>query len=509
MLGNRSKNAKRNIVSGLINKVLTIMLPFLIRTILIRELGAEYLGLSGLFTAILQVLNMSELGFSSAIVFSLYKPMAEDNKDEICSLLAFYRFVYKFVGCVILLLGLCILPFLKFFINGSYPNDINIYVLYIIYLANTVVSYFCFAYKNALFTAGQRQDVISSVDSILVFTRYGIQIIALLLTRNYYVYIIWNLIFTLINNFVIAGLARKFYPNYICKGKLSTSQKNKVKKQIGGLAIGKLSQVTRNSFDSVVLSMFCGLLDVAIYSNYFYIYTAISGFLSVVIQALTAGVGNSMTTEVAEKNYYDFKRFNVVFNMIFGVCTVCLFCLYQPFMRLWVGNELTAHNIVMYLFCIYFYISQMGQIRGMYATASGLWWEFRFISIAEMFFNLLLNFLLGYLWGMPGILTATIVSVTVFSLIPVTKITLKKCFSRSGFEYWRDAISFILITILGAFFVNKIVNIIQGETFTIFILKGGITLVLAVMIFISFVLLVKPYRIYLISVMNNVVGRNK
>ena len=267
-MANRSVRTKKNILSGFINKLITLFLPFLIRTIIIKKLGTEYLGLSSLFTSILQVLNMAELGFSSAIVFSLYKPMAEKNTAEICALLHYYKNIYKVVGIVISVVGCILIPFLPNLINGSYPSDIDLYVLYIIFLANTSVSYFAFAYKSVLLTADQHQNIISNIDTILCILRYGIQIAMLIIISNYYAYIIWNLIFTVANNIIVAVITNNKYPEYICKGEISKDKKNEITKQIKGLAIGKVSLVARNSLDSIVLSMFCGLVDVAIYSNY-------------------------------------------------------------------------------------------------------------------------------------------------------------------------------------------------------------------------------------------------
>ena len=112
----RTKNAKRNIAFGIINKIVTLFLPFIIRMVMIREIGAEYLGLSSLFSSILQVLNITEFGFSSAVVYSMYKPIADDDNETLCAILNFYRKIYFVIGLIITVLGLIILPFLKFFI---------------------------------------------------------------------------------------------------------------------------------------------------------------------------------------------------------------------------------------------------------------------------------------------------------------------------------------------------------------------------------------------------------
>lgn len=157
----RTQNTIRNFSSGLIKQILNIILPFIIRTIVIYYLGAEYQGLSGLFTSILQMLSLAELGFSTAVVFALYKPISEKNTDLICALVNYLNKVYKIVGIVVLGVGLALLPFLGQLITGYVPENINIYILYLIYLFNTVISYWLFAYKSALLTAMQREDIVS------------------------------------------------------------------------------------------------------------------------------------------------------------------------------------------------------------------------------------------------------------------------------------------------------------------------------------------------------------
>lgn len=448
----RTKNAKRNILTGLLSKIISLFLPFLVRTVILWKLSSEYLGLSELFSSILQVLNMSELGISSCIIFSLYKPLAEDDTDQVCALMAFYRRVYHIIGLVILVVGFFLLPFLQKFVKDDITVDINIYVLYLLFLGNTVISYFAFAYKSVLLTASQNQSVISNIESILSIVKCILQIIVLFLFSDFYLYIVCNIVYTIFYNIVIAKVTTKRFPEYICKGVISGEKKKEMFKQIGGLAIGKLNLTSRNSFDNIVLSMFCGLVPVAIYSNYFYIYSAVGGFISIIVMSISAGIGNTVITKTKEELYKDFEKFNFMMNWILGFCCVCLFCLYQPFMKIWVGEELIASTLTMSLICVYFFIGNCGQIRSMYSGAMGIWWEFKIPSIIEMFLNLLLNFVLGYFWGMNGIILATIITITICSLIWNSKISFKKCFGKSSINFLLTMLSiFLIIAIVGCF----------------------------------------------------------
>lgn len=412
---NRTANSLRNSVSGMINKWITLLLPFFIRTVIINILGAEYLGLSSLFTSILQVLNLSELGFSSAVVSSMYKPIAENDSDTICALMNLYKKVYRIIGCVILIAGLLVMPFLPKLIKGSWPSDINIYLLYIIYLFNTAISYFLFAYKTCLLTAHQRNDISNNVGTCVSIAQYTVQIVLLLVFKNYYLYILVHPVMVIVTNLVNAHYASKLFPKYVCRGELSQVQSEDIKKKVAGLLISKIGIVSRNSMDSIFLSAFFGLTTVAMYGNYYYIMGSVQGFLGVLIISIQAGIGNSVASETVEKNYHDIKKFLFMYMWLAGWCTVCLFCLYQPFMYIWVGEKLTFPFSVMVLFCMYFYTLCQGDVCGAYSNAVGYWWKVKQKYIVETVLNLVLNFTLVILWGVHGIIVATMLSILIVS----------------------------------------------------------------------------------------------
>lgn len=180
----RSKNATRNIITGLFNKLISIVFPFIIRTFIIKKLGMEYSGLDNLFTSILQVLNLSELGFSSAVVYCMYKPLADNNVEEVNALYGFVKHAYTIVGFLVLGIGIILLPFLHLFISGDIPRDINIYMLYLIYLLNTVGSYFLFAYKNVLLYANQRIDITNRIYTFSRMVMYIVQLVLCIFQIN-------------------------------------------------------------------------------------------------------------------------------------------------------------------------------------------------------------------------------------------------------------------------------------------------------------------------------------
>lgn len=463
--GSRTLNTVRNMGVGMVSKVISIILPFIIRTILIYKLGADYVGLGSLFSSILQVLSVTELGFSSAITFCLYKPVAERQINEIQEWLTLYRHVYHVVGTVIGVVGICILPFLRYLIKGSYPSDINLYLLYLIYLSNTVISYFAFSYKNVVLIVNQRRDILGRIDITLSIIRSLVQICALQIVTNYYWYVLWFPVFTLVSNLTVNAVSNKVYPEYTAKrGEYNRSKLLEISNQIKGVAVGRISLVTRDSFDSLILSGLCGLTVVTIYSNYFYIISSISSILGVLLMSASASIGNSWVTETLKKNIEDHNRFDFYYMWISGWCTVCLICLFQPFMKIWVGEELMLPFPVMLLFCGCFYVDRLSQVRALYSEAAGLWWNFRYVTIVGAIANVALNFLLGYIWGITGILIATITTTFAVSFISISLITYKRAFKVSAARYYISNLLYALVTAIvgvGVYYICQMLDL-QG-----------------------------------------------
>ena len=448
----RKKNAVRNMFTGVSLKLITIFFPFVIRTMIIKTIGIEYLGLNSLFTSILQILSLSELGFGSAIVFSLYKPLAEDNEALVNAILNYYRKIYFIIGVIICVVGLCLLPFLDVFISGSVPVNVNLYILYLMYLFNTCISYFFFAYKQAIILAQQRNDIDNNIATICATLKYILQILFLFLFKNYYLYVILIPIFTLVENLVRSRYIDKKFPQYKCEGVLTSEEKKELFKKVFGLLLNKLSQACRNSFDSIILSAFLGLEMLAIYQNYYYIITALLSFISILVISVSGGIGNSIAVETVEKNYSDFKKYYFIYNWLSGWCACCLLCMFQPFVTLWVGKEYTLPIQVVFLICVYFYVLCIGNVTYTYREAAGLWWQDKYRPLVESLFNLIFNFILVLKFGVSGVVLSTILSMLLVNIPWASYILYKHYFKKSCKEYLKKIfVNIILMCIISIF----------------------------------------------------------
>lgn len=407
----RTKNATKNIIFGIILKAYQAFVPFLMRTAMIHFMGVQYLGLNSLFVSVLQVLNLAELGVGSAMVYCMYKPIAEDDTVTICALMKLYRTYYRIIGLVIAVVGILLTPFLPKLISGNVPAGINLYILYYMNLGATVLSYWLYAYKNSILQAHQRIDIVSKIALITSTFQYVVQLCILFFFHNYYAYVVVMLATQAVSNIATAVVADKLYPAFKPKGQVAAEEVRKINRRIRDLFTSKIGSVIYDSSDTIVISSFLGLTALAIFQNYFYIIKTLMGFISVIFSACIAGIGNSIVVETKEKNFNDLNTFTFIICWISGFCSVCLLCLYQPFMELWVGKKYMLDFPAVICFATYFFVRQLSNLLNVYKDASGMWHEDRFRPLAAALTNLVLNIILVQFVGVYGVVIATVLAI--------------------------------------------------------------------------------------------------
>ena len=430
----RTKNMGKGIVWGTAYRLLAILLPFVTRTIIIYYLGVEYTGLGSLFNSILQVLSLAELGIGHALVFGMYKPVAEGNVTKINAYMALYKKCYGIIGTIVLAIGILLLPFLPRLVSGDLPDGINLYLLYVIYLGNTVVSYFMFAYKKSILIADQHTDITNIVSMICMVGLQGMQIIVLLLFRSYYMYVIAIPVFTIVDNLVTNYIVIKKYPEIVCEGTLEEQEIKSVKNIVGGMIFQKIGSTVLMSVDTIVISAFLGLRLLGIYNNYYYIISALFGFFSIIVSSAVPSIGNSIQKKSINENYDLFNMFTFGYVWLSIFCTTCLLVLYQPFMLLWVGAENMLDMNMVILLSLYFITWKIVDPVYVYRDATGCWSECRFVPLIAAGVNLMLNITMVQFIGLYGVVISTLIAF--FAVyIPFFSYPLFKVYFRSGAKY--------------------------------------------------------------------------
>ena len=439
-----AKNTKRNMLASMSNKCVGLMFPFLNRTLFLWLLGPEYLGLNGLFHSILGVLSFAELGFGTAVVCSMYKPVADDDQELVCAYLRFYRTVYRWVGTAMLAVGLCLLPFLRVLVHGDLPPGLDLHVLYLIHLVNTSVSYFLFAYRGAVLSAYHRGDVIANIRTGTTIAQYVTVFAILILTRNYYHYVAATVAFTVLNNLLVVRQVRRLFPQIQPIGRLSDEKRRQVLSEVKSIAMHKFGGILTFATDNVVISSFLGLVAVAAYGNYHYVVTAVSGLIWCVYASMTDGFGNKVHTETEESNSRLFMTANRLVGALIAWSAAMMIALYQPFITVWTHNdpELIRHFLTPVLMVTYFFISQSRQLLLQFKGAASIWrpdrWKSVVAGVANLALNILFVTLLPTEYKLDGIIFSTIFSVALIEMPWEARVLFTAYFKREEIGcYWR------------------------------------------------------------------------
>lgn len=484
----RIQNVKRNLIFNVVKFATQMLLQFLLRTIMIYVLGAEYLGLNGLFTNIFTFLNLAELGIGSAIVFNMYKPIAEGDTEKVKALQNLYKKFYIIISLVVLGLGLLLMPFINVFINGDVTVDINIYILYALYLANTLIGYFS-AHKRSLLFAYQRNDVENKVKTFCLFGMTLIQIIVLILTKNYYIFFTVNLVFTFVECVLIHVSSNKLFPEINGKAEpLDEETKKQVGKNVAALSLHKIGSAVVFSTDNILISTMLGLVVLGAYSNYYLIITTLISVFSLITNALTSSVGNLIASENKEYAYSKFKQINFIFSIMSAFSTICLIVLLQPFIKLWTGGGVYLLDFsTTVLLSISFYLTRMRGATSMFKDGAGLFWQNRFAPLAESLINLVVSIILGIFLGINGIIIGTILSTLFVPFWVEPKVLYKHYFKKSVWNYFKTYFRDVLIMLVVGALCFGVCSLIP---------EGGIWLLLArfaVCVSLSAVLLIVAY----------------
>ena len=472
-------NTRRNIIASFVNKFVGMFFPFLRKTLFLWVLGPGYLGLNGLLYSILGMLMLAELGFGTAIVCYMYKPVADDDNDLLCAYLHLFRTVYRWVGAAIFAAGLCLLPFLRHLIHGEIPADVNLHLVYMLHLINTSASYFLFAYRGSVLSAHHRNDVYNYIHTGTSIAEFAVVTLVLYLTRDYCSYVVTTIIFTLINNLLTVYAARKLFPTVVPRGKLPAGEIKKVISDVKAIFMHKIGAVVSGSFDNVVISTFLGLVAVAAFNNYYSICTAVGGMTGALCYSMMGGFGNRIYTENREDNFRLLLKANRMVMCAVLWCAAVLMALYQPFMALWTRHDpiLTRHFLTPLLMVVFFYEKQSRETLRMFKSAASLWRQDRWKAVIASMVNLSLNLLLINILPdedkLDGVILATIVSDLVVQMPWEAHVVFSAFFNRrQAGIYWRRQIIHTLLAVLLCTSVCLTVNLIPAGGTGSVVLKG-------------------------------------
>lgn len=445
----RTEFAARNSIFGLVGKAASLIANFVSRTVFIYILGKYYLGINGLYTEILSFLSFAELGFGSAMTFALYGPVERGEDEKVRELMDFFKRAYRVIAFIILSFGLALTPFLQYIVNGAGSLSLfDLRLYFLIFLANTVTTYFVI-YKYGYLNAMQMTYVTTNIETITSLACVVVQLIALVLTRSFLVYLLANTATLIVSRFVIAFYLNHRFPLLAEKPEKPLPRPDRVGifNEVKGLAIHQFSSVAVHATDSIIISVVptLGVAVVGAISNYNMIINAVSAVVVILFNSVVAGFGNLAVTS-------DQGRFKEVFNeanfanfWIYGFCTVCFTVLLTPFVRLWVGSDYVIDPVSLTLIILNFYLQGQSTIYNNARIAKGnfnmdKWW-----SLLQAIVNLVVSIFGAIYIGLVGVYVGTVLSRLVF-VVSRPYSTYRFVFGESPVHYFKQLVIYLAAT---------------------------------------------------------------
>ena len=472
MQASRFEKILVNTGAAFLAQAISLLLAFSSRIVFVRVLSAEYLGISGLFTNILQVLSLADLGLGTAMIYSLYKPVADNNTEKIAALVLFFRNIYKYIALAVSGIGLALLPFLNYLVHFDKPIE-HLHIYYILFLTNTVISYL-FVFRTSVFVAQQKEYLLKAYNIFFGIVAFVVQIFVLVLTKNYILYLLSAILVSLIANITCNQVAYKYYP-YLKNStvKLGAIEKKSIFNNMKSLFIYKISSVIQTNTDVILISIFVGTLTVGYYSNYLLITSVVSGVILMIFGSAKASLGNLIASEKTVKNsFFVFKTMEKMSFWLTAFSCVCFGCLTQDFIVIAFGQEYVLDEILLGLVIANFYINNIRHPIWAYREAAGIFHQTRHITIVTSTLNLILSLIFGKYYGLHGIIFATAISKMLYGWWKEPLILFSVVFKISSIHYFVGYVVDLLVltgVFVLTFFITQ--NFSGFNPFCNFILK--------------------------------------
>lgn len=465
----RVRATMKNSAASIVIQMVTIAVNFISRTILIKTLGEQYLGISGLFSNILNMLSLAELGIGTTITYWLYQPMANNDEKRLNVLMSVYARIYNVLGIFVLTIGLSLAPFLSFFMKET-PDIPYLTLIYVLAVLNMASSYF-FVYKSSLINVAQKNYIVNIVKFLFYFVNSIAQILILIFTKNYILYSISGIASSVLGNITVSLIAERMFPFLKNKidGRLTKEEKTEIKKDVSAIFSHNIGSFVLTSTDNMVISKFIGVVEVGLYSNYTMIIHAIQSLLNLIFGSLTSSVGNLLNSVSKEKSYEVFKNIFFATCWLVGFCSVCLYVLFNPFITLWLGERYVFDNYVVFFIVLNFYLMFIRRPANTFKHCVGLFRNDRYKPFIESFINLVTSIWLVNKMGIGGVFIGTAVSTILASLYVEPHILYKHFYKRSVLEYFKLLFKYCAVTVFSAFIIKLLSVPINKVTYIGFI----------------------------------------
>lgn len=479
MSQSRTKSTLVNTSFAILSRIVSMTFGFVQKTIFIRTLGISYAGVSGLFTDILTVLSLAELGIGSAIAYSLYKPIAENDYKRIAQLMNFFKKAYRYIAVIVFAVGVCLIPLIPYIVKEVPDITEDIQLIFFLYICNTAVTYLL-VYKNTLLIADQKQYIVSNIQMIFTMSSIVAQCVTLLIFKNFLVYLVLQIIFSLLQNITINYVATKKYPELeqYANEKISKEDRKTLFKNVKALMMYKIAEVITTGTDSTIISSALGTSQVGILGNYRTIRGYISSMIAQFYNSINPSLGNLAATEDKEQQYTIFQKLNFGTFWLASFCTTCFFSLFNPFMRIWLGREEWILPLgTVWVYCSeYFFTTMIGTV-GAFRIANGLFIQTKYVALIKALLNLGISVILVKPLGILGVLLGTVLACLLTQMWYEPMVIYRSVFKRNVITYYVKILFYYFITIVNCLIVMGIMEFVQTTNlWAILLIRLGLCL---------------------------------
>ena len=462
-MSERVHRSVMNIKVGMFFYVLSLFLAFFSRKVFLDCLGAEFIGLTGMLMNIMSFLSVAELGIGTSIVYFLYKPLQEDNHEDINTIMSMLAYLYRYIGYVIGAIGISISIFFPWWLNNLTMGLPLVYFAFYSFLASSVAGYI-FNYKQLLVSANQKHYLVNAYFQTISIIQSFIQILLAYYYHNLYLWVLVGFIFTIVGIIVFNYRIQQLYPWLrinLKEGKTNLKKYPEVLSKTRQIFTQKIKDFILYRSDELLVGSFVSVVQVAFYGNYMIIINKLNFLVNILSDGLSAGVGN-LLAEGNEKNIMKvYWELTATRFLILGIIIFSLLLFFQPFIGCWLGKQYQLSDLIVYLLvfnlfmryqtaAVYIYLGSAGQFSDVWAA-----W-------AELIVNLSITLILAPTYGIVGILLGKIISFGIISSFWKPYYLFSQTFHKSVWDYWRGMciyyIIFILCTLLSIWLKQTIID---------------------------------------------------
>lgn len=483
----RTENAIKNTKITIFCHIVFLLCSFICRTVFTKKMGAEYLGVSGLFSNILTILSFAELGIGSTLVYRLYKPFAKNDYNKINLYVKLYKKIYSIIIIIIFTVGIFITPFLKYLVDAPNIKE-NIILIYLLYLSHTLASYL-FVYKKTLLTANQKDYIVSLFNELFNLIMNIMQCLVLIFFKDYIIYLIISIVCAILSNIscsLYVDKKYKFLKNSI-NDKLSKEEVKELKKDTKGLMMTKIASTAFSGTDNVFISTFIGIKYVGILSNYTLILQTINTLMNKIFSSITASIGNMVVSKESEDKTESviFKMFFINAAMYSYICIGLALLIKEFVTEYWLDYEYYLSDSIVLLAIFELYLRSIHYPLYTVRNAIGLFSQCRFIVVILALLNILLDFILVKPLGIAGLIIATIISRGIAYVVDI-HVVYKYGLKKSPKQYYLNLFKWLGYTTLCYIIISSIFKYFKTFNLLYFIIKIIIITTIYLLLFIVF-----------------------